>query len=440
MVSRLPLLLAALWLTACTGSSTDPKDSAVVVDDTDESDAPPAPPARPSVRFLNPAPGTLDDLVATIDNAEDDVTYVWTWTMDATPRPDVTAETVAADKTARGQVWTATVTGQRDGLVSPQGAASVTVINTAPSVTVAILPADATTESTLTAALTADDPDGDDVTATYRWTIGGAVAAQTGDTIPAGLARKGMVVSVVATPTDGDATGAGATAELTIRNAQPRVVSASLAPVAPDTRTSVRVTSQGVDADGDALTKIHEWTVAGTIVTAVTSSELPGQYFRKGDVISARVRADDGNRLSDWFATNTATVVNTPPQAVGVSLTPAQGDVTTTFTCAGTGYADLDDDPEQWHYRWLLGGAPIAGATSATLAAPSFARATRSAARPPRSMVTSRGRGCRRAPSPSPTRGPCSRRWPCPRTRRARATPWRPCPAPPPTPTATPSP
>lgn len=194
---------------------------------TPEADKPGAdqPPTAPVLAVTPADPATGDDLVATLvtpstDPDGDEVTYTWAWKVDGLDRLDLVGDTVPATDTDRGETWSVTVTPSAGGLTGEAGTASATIGNSAPgAVGVVIEPADPRDDDDLTCVVDdrAEDPDGDDVTYTYAWTVGGQDAGITEATVPASATTHGDTWTCIATPTDGDAVGTPGEASASIR-------------------------------------------------------------------------------------------------------------------------------------------------------------------------------------------------------------------------------
>src|SRR5262249_26748667 len=170
------------------------------------------------------APGaqkTNDVVTATASVADADadattLTYVWKVngaTVETTAGTTSTTDTLDLSGAAhgdRGDAVSVEVTATDGSLVSAAASASRTVANSAPTATVALDNPTPGPADTLHAQATTADADGDAVTLTYVWKVNGAVVpGTTGQALDlTGLADHGDTVTVEATPSDGDATGA----------------------------------------------------------------------------------------------------------------------------------------------------------------------------------------------------------------------------------------
>lgn len=251
-----------------------------------------AAPSAPTVSLSPASPGTDDDLQVTLSVPSVDpegaaVAYRYDWYVDGLPSSASTTSTLPASATTRGEVWRVVVTpsdGLQDG---PSGEASVTVGNTAPTVTAASLsPTPAFTDDTLTASATTYDADGDVVSVSWTWYVDGVVVGATGSTL-AGTTWFGKHQSVhaVAIPSDGTDSGAGlAAAAVTIENSPPTAPGLDLQPAEPVEGADdlwCAVATASTDADGDPVDYTFAWDVDGTpfggaTTTVRTDDTVPG--------------------------------------------------------------------------------------------------------------------------------------------------------------------
>lgn len=150
-------------------------------------DAGPNAPTTPEVHIEPAEPRTLDDLSVVIDVESTDplaagaITYEHRWLRDAEDTGE-TGTTIASARTAKGQTWTVEVTPvTADDRRGPPATASVTILNTPPTIrTVGLSSYRPVVDDTLTAfAGSVSDVDGDTVTVRYRWLIDGAAASPT---------------------------------------------------------------------------------------------------------------------------------------------------------------------------------------------------------------------------------------------------------------------
>lgn len=279
-------------------------------------------PEAPVVAVTPEAPGTDDDLVAAIvtesaDAEGDPVTYGWLWYVDGVLSDASTTDTLPADATTRGEVWTARAVpndGVMDGFA---GEASVTIVNTPPSmVSVAITPDPLRTDDTAQAVVEAYDPDGDEVTLAWLWGVDGENAFVFRDTLSGLNFRRDQVVRVSVTPSDAESEGARVSAELTVVNTAPvpPTLVATPSPIEGLDDIYCEVTVDADDADADDVALTFAWTVDGVAYTDATTTAyagdtVPAATISAGEVWQCSVSSTDG--FEDGAVVTSSTTVRT---------------------------------------------------------------------------------------------------------------------------------
>jgi hypothetical protein len=209
-------------------------------------------------------------------------------------------------------------------------------LNTPPTAPdVALQPNPAQTGEALTAKISTPSQDVDlglaqAIVYTYAWTVDGQPTNYTGDTVPAGVTKKGELWQVTVTPGDGVEKGPAATAFLTVGNAPPKTPVLTVDPAQVGLLGTIAVTlaePQTVDSDGDAVTTTWVWKVDGVVVPGVTGTTASVQDLAKagakvqvGSVVSITATASDGASAVNSLP---ATVLVTAGDAIcGSKLTP----------------------------------------------------------------------------------------------------------------------
>jgi len=222
----------------------------------------------------------------------------------------------------RGDSLTCTVTPDDGTDTGTPVSASITISNTAPSIsTVTISPDPATAGDILSCGYSGySDADGDADSSTYAWTIDGA-SAGSGAALSAGYAKDDVITCTV-TPYDGNDTGTAVADSLVIDNALPSVSAVSIAPASPATDDTLVASASFSDADGDAVNGSYEWTVDGSFAASGSASLSGTLYFDKHQTVTVTVTPDDGDEQGSSLSAS-VTVVNTPPEAPGISIDPS---------------------------------------------------------------------------------------------------------------------
>ncbi|MEZ4268299.1 MAG: Ig-like domain-containing protein [Myxococcota bacterium] len=253
------------------------------------------------------------------------------------------------------------------------GQASVAVrVNRPPAgaTVVSIAPAAPTTADALLATVqtAAVDPDGQVVTYRFAWSRDGEAAQIAQAQVPSTATARGQTWTVRAFPSDGDHEGEVGTASVVIANAPPTLKSVSLLPSAATTDATLTCSAAGwADADGDAEGYRFEWYVDGKLVVGQSGETLDGAWFDKGQSVRCRVAPWDGLDAGKSLDSAVVPVLDTPPGATGVEISPAAGTSKTTFTCAATDLSDPDPgDTPTVQTIWLVDGVEQPGTTSAS--------------------------------------------------------------------------
>ena len=151
-------------------------------------------------------------------------------------------------------------------------------------------------------------------------------------------------------------------------NAAPSTPEIELQPEDPttldDLLAAVIVASE--DPEGTDVTYTYSWFEDGS-ASAVTGDSVLAADLDKGEVWTVDVRAVDGDGFSSASAQASVTIVNSPPSAPQVAISPAGANQAEDLTCSVTSPStDADGDAVTYAYSWQVGGSPT-GLTGATL-------------------------------------------------------------------------
>ena len=168
---------------------------------------------------------------------------------------------------------------------------TVTIENSPPQITAAkLLPESFKPGDMLNVAVTTSDPDGDEVTLSYAWTLNGEPAGS-GPRIEQPV-RRGDHFSVTITPYDGTDYGNPVVIDRDIRN-MPPVIEDSRNYTFQNSVYSYQV--RATDPDGDRLVYSLEAAPQGMTInpaTGLVTWPVPGDF--RGEK-SATIKVDDGN-------------------------------------------------------------------------------------------------------------------------------------------------
>jgi arylsulfatase B len=301
---------------------------------------------------------TTVDLVAVIEELSSDpegerITYAYRWTVDGVNASGLETEVVPAERTQRGQTWEVTVEAS-DGNKASTGSLSARILNALPSATVSISPAGAVGQQALLASAAVSDPDGDEVSLVWSWTVDGAGAGITGPTVDEGRTSHGEVWEVRAIPDDGLQAGQPSLASVTIGNRPPVIHAVTLEPAAPRTGDPIVAVVSSSDPDGDARTPTCTWMVQDEVVLEGLCT-LDPVHTARDHLVSVDVVVDDG--LADSLLMSAEVVVeNTAPSLASASIDPSIPTQHDTVRVVPAGAEDADDDAIQYGVIWFVDG------------------------------------------------------------------------------------
>ncbi|RME28744.1 MAG: hypothetical protein D6798_01675, partial [Deltaproteobacteria bacterium] len=336
--------------------------------------------SAPTVSITSPSGGTVVDAGVPVEVAvvatdatdpEDALVVTWSSSIDGvlgTGSPDSGGDLSFTLTGLSVGAHTITVEVEDTAGFSSTDHLSLTVNGLPSAPVVSIEPASPTTEDTLTAVIDTPsvDPEGGAVSYSYAWTADGDATPAVSATVPSSSTSKGQVWEVTVTPIDSrGSAGTAATAAVTIQDSPPVLTTVSLSPDSPRVDDTITANASATDVDGDVVSFLYAWTVDGIAAPATGASLRSG--FSKGDVVEVTVTptADGLDGDSD---TASVTVVNTPPTAPVVSISPSDPYAgVDPLTCAiDTFSSDADGDDVTYAIAWTVDGAD-AGVTGYTV-------------------------------------------------------------------------
>jgi len=268
--------------------------------------------------------------------------------------------TVPPSKLGKGQAWKFTV-APSDGTASGSTVTSntVTILNSPPVVTgVAITPAAPNAGEALTATYTYADADTDAQSGSeLRWFKNGVeqTALAGSATVPAGTTVKGERWTFSVRPKDGTDFGTPVTSsEVSIANSVPLASSLAIQPAQPGTDDNLVASYNYLDADGDVESGTEfRWFRNGAEATAYFGLRtLPASATTKGESWYVTVKPKDGTDFGQLATSAPVLILNTPPRATNVNLSPLSPRATDALAASYT-YVDPDGDAQQGtELRW----------------------------------------------------------------------------------------
>lgn len=262
------------------------------------------PPGTPTIEIVPSDPSTDDGLeVVVLTDATDDdgdaVTYNYQWYKDSALMSGYTLATVAATHTSKGEVWMVEVTATDGEDEGAPATASVTVLNSPPSISgVSLSPSAPTTVDTITCTPSGwSDADDDAEGYRYAWTVNGSAVSGDSATL-AGAFRKNQRVVCTVTPWDGEEEGDPVSSSaVTVVNSPPEAPEIAIDPTYPVTTDDLVVVDSvsAYDADGDTLTTTYVWKKNGAVVSGRTTDTVPASATTLEETWSVTVTVDDGD-------------------------------------------------------------------------------------------------------------------------------------------------
>ncbi len=327
--------------------------------------------SAPDVTITSPARGTVVDQGIPLDvtvvatdatDPEDALTATWSSDLDGvlgSGSPDSGGDLSFTLSDLSAGSHTITVEVEDTAGLSATDTLSLTVNGLPSAPVVSISPSSPVTADALTATIdTASvDPEGGAISYSYAWTADGDATPAVTATVPASSTSKGQRWEVTVTPMDSHGSaGTAATASVTIQDTPPVLTTVSLSPSSPTVDDTITANASASDADGDSVSFGYAWTVGGVAVPITAASLSTG--FSKGEVVEVTVTptADGASGDSD---TASVTVVNTPPTAPVVSISPSDPYAgTDTLTCAIDSFStDADGDDISYAVAWTVDGS-----------------------------------------------------------------------------------
>ncbi len=328
--------------------------------------------ARPSIGDATASPEnptTIDDLsievsVDDLDDADgDEVTLSYAWLKDGTSQDDYTDNILPSSATLKGEQWIVQVT-PNDGTTNGSIYEEVfTIQNTRPIISSVTLPEDSTKEVGITATITAEDLDEDELSYNYEWHVNGnPIADVTQDTLDTIYFVKGNEIQLTVIANDGDDDSEPLSSEVvTVQNTVPVLTTVTIAdsqsgstdPISRD--NTVLCSSESSDIDeADTLVASYSWSVNGTEIgteSELVLSSLPTSTLASGNTLVCTATVNDGSADSEPMETSVV-ITNASLTLSAATLSETAGYIETIqpeYT-----YIDADQDATRT-FTWYKG-------------------------------------------------------------------------------------
>ena len=185
--------------------------------------------------------------------------------------------------------------------------------------------------------------------------------------------KKGDTITAVVSYSNAKGTQALAVSPaITIQDAPPVVTSINLTPLDPTIASTMKVSVQASDADGDPVSLAYQWFVNGNPVSDQTGDSFSCGSYKHGDMVYVQVTPSDGEKNGVSVASAYISIQDTAP----VILSKPPGVMTGSIFTYNVKASDIDNDPLSYKLESAPRGMTIskngmiswdtAGITSAT--------------------------------------------------------------------------
>jgi hypothetical protein len=276
--------------------------------------------------------------------------------------------TVPPSKLSKGQSWRFTI-APSDGTATGTtvNSTTVTIRNSAPVATNPVItPAAPNAGEALTASYSYADADGDAQSGSeLRWFKNGVEQTSLfgSATVPAGVTIRGERWTFSIRPRDGTDFGTQLTSPaVSIANGVPLASNLAIQPSQPGTDDNLVAVYTYLDMDGDPESGTEfRWFRNGVEATAYFGlGTLPASATTKGESWYVTVKPKDGTDFGQPATSAPVVILNTPPRATNVNLSPLSPRATDALAASYT-YVDPDDDTQQGtELRWYRNDVEVA--------------------------------------------------------------------------------
>jgi hypothetical protein len=201
------------------------------------------------------------------------------------------------------------------------------------------------------AVVRAVDPDGDGVKLGYVWSVDGETLPATGGKVDLSRQlRRGALLEVRVTASDGHAESEPFAASTQIGNRPPRIANLTIQPAGRITAAGpITAIATGDDPDGDPVSFEYTWTVNGS-TSDEHGSVFPDTELKRGDIVEVSVIARDEQGESEPVASPQIEVMNAAPV---IRSQPDMAGAAGVFA-----YKVVAEDPDGDSLRYGLGKVP----------------------------------------------------------------------------------
>ena len=225
--------------------------------------------------------------------------------------------------------------------------------NSPPVITsINILPEKPNKESELNLITQSYDPDGDPITYRYQWMKNDQeIVGENKGTLSGGNFRKGDLIQVRATPSDGKVEGKPfLSSPVKILNSPPVIGEVWIEPKVAFVTDRLKANVKSSDVDGDFIYYTYRWDKNGIVMPEERGEVLEKGRFKKGDSITVTVTPDDREVQGPPKKSEPVIISNSPPIITSFPPTSVEG---MTYL-----YQVKADDPDNDPITFTLKSAP----------------------------------------------------------------------------------
>lgn len=206
--------------------------------------------------------------------------------------------------------------------------------------------------SDLSLIIQSQDPDGDPITYTYEWLRNDEeIIGQKQNTLKSGNFKKGDLIRVKVTPSDGKVSGTPfLSAPTKILNSPPVIEKVWVEPQLAYVTDRLKTHLKSFDPDGDFIYFSYRWEKNGVILDEERDEFLERGRLNKGDSIAVIVTPDDRETLGTPKKSEPLIISNSPPLIL--SSPPTSVEKTTYI------YQVRANDPDQDPITFTLKSGP----------------------------------------------------------------------------------
>ena len=275
------------------------------------------------------------------------------WYKDGMKQVSQSGNVVSKTLTGKGEIWSAQVIpndGNEAGESSESN--SLTILNGAPSITIAsISPDKPTADQALSLLHTAEDPDGDSTTITgIRWCVDGSKVDTLDDEsqVPVIATRAGDIWHAQLLISDGELNSDWFTTDSIVingTNTAPVVDSVTISPTSPTTTDDLDADWAFSDAESDSITNWQlRWKIDDVISQNHDGKEIiSSEQTSKGQSWKVGIKVFDGTDWSQEVWSSAVVIGNTPPVLNTLSLKPDIAQISDSIDYDYT-FTDVDND------------------------------------------------------------------------------------------------